>query len=326
MKWSVYMGNFYLRQQDQRQWLCYLFDSLEGYNRKLFLQIQEQYVDGIISVTFREEAKGKAFLYDIGTKVSYSEFIKEGITEEKLLKLLISIVYQADSIKNNYIDPEVILWSPQCIFINRITNQIGFIVDFSIGERGSFNLLERLGGLLNETRIYASPFSIKLFILQYLKESPGASLAACASYLEELYNKFFGSRQYSGHLTLTSRLDEKGIHIDDFVQTANFQDKRTDALGEVCLIRTRTKERIPIVKENFIIGKEASTVDYCIRDNAAVSRSHACIVSMDSRYYIKDLGSTNRTYVNNLEVSGNKLQELRPGYRITIANEVFYFQ
>ncbi len=320
------MGRYYIRQQEHRQWLCYLSEALEGYNRDLYLQLQEHCVDGIIPVTLREETTGRVFFYEIGEMVSLAHFIEKGLTEEKFLKLLIQILTQAVTMENQGIDTEVLLWNSYCIFVDQMTNRLGFLVDYSNRDKYHSTLADFLERLIREVQVHTEQFAVKQLILQYRKNSPTALLGERLSYVEELYDKFFGCKEYSGHLTLTSRLDEKGIHIDDFAQMARFQEKITGYTGDVCLIRARTKECIPIEKNYFYIGKEASAVDYCIIDNAAVSRSHACIVVMNSRYYIRDLGSTNRTYVNNLEVSGNQLQEIRPGYRITIANEVFYFQ
>ena len=44
------------------------------------------------------------------------------------------------------------------------------------------------------------------------------------------------------------------------------------------LVRKRTGERIAINRTLFKLGKDASYVDYCIKDNPAVSRNHADIL------------------------------------------------
>ncbi len=134
------------------------------------------------------------------------------------------------------------------------------------------------------------------------------------------------NRECSSRLSLTSRLDEKGIHIEHMVDITDLHRRQTSPFGQASLVRARTMTRIIISKERFIIGKEASAVDYCINDNAAISRSHACIIYKDSRYYIQDMGSTNGTYVNNLQVRDRQWQELLPGYQVTLANDLFYFQ
>ena len=319
------MGRYYLRQQEQKQWLCYLCGTLEEYNRGLYQKLYECPVEGLILVSLREEARGRVFLYNIGNKTSLSKILEAGITEERLLILLLGLLFQVENIKDKGIDLRTILWSSPYMFVEEETNQIGFIVHFGKVEESSCSVMSYIESLLTDVNIYATRFFIKRFIMQYMEFHPSCSLQEFSYFLEEVYNKYFGSKEYSGQLTLTSRLDEKGIHIEEFAKMEHVRDQSSYLRGEVYLIRARTKERIPIVKDYFYIGKEASAVDYCIHDNAAISRSHACIIVKNYKYYIRDLGSTNRTYVNNLVVSGDQLQELRPGYRITLANEVFYF-
>ena len=65
------------------------------------------------------------------------------------------------------------------------------------------------------------------------------------------------------------------------------------------LIRLKNNERILINKPRYRLGKEKSYVDYFIGDNAAVSRSHADIVTNGEEYSIIDMNSTNHTYINN---------------------------
>lgn len=64
------------------------------------------------------------------------------------------------------------------------------------------------------------------------------------------------------------------------------------------LIRRKTGEDICINKESFWIGKDAGYVDYCIKDNTAISRRHALITIRDNVCYIQDNHSTNRVFVN----------------------------
>lgn len=103
--------------------------------------------------------------------------------------------------------------------------------------------------------------------------------------------------------------------------------KKTDSV-QSCphLIRVKTNERIDINKTPFRIGKEKSYVDYCVRDNAAVSRSHAVIESKDGIYVIVDTNSTNHTYVNGEMILSNTEVQLLHGTRLRIANEDFEFK
>lgn len=92
------------------------------------------------------------------------------------------------------------------------------------------------------------------------------------------------------------------------------------------LIRVKTNEKIIINKPVFRIGKEKSYVDYFVSDNTAVSRSHANIVTRDSKYYVMDTNSTNHTYVNGKMIQSNVEVELEHGDKLRFGNEDFEFR
>jgi EAL domain-containing protein (putative c-di-GMP-specific phosphodiesterase class I) len=79
-------------------------------------------------------------------------------------------------------------------------------------------------------------------------------------------------------------------------------------------------ERIPIDKYPFTIGRNEG-VDFRI-DSNRVSREHAMILKEGGNYRVKDLQSTNGTFVN-----GDRIQEsvLCDGDMLMVANEEFTF-
>ena len=93
-----------------------------------------------------------------------------------------------------------------------------------------------------------------------------------------------------------------------------------------CLIRIKNKETIMINKPVFRIGKEKSYVDYFIGDNAAISRSHANIVSRNGEYFVVDTNSTNHTYLNGRMISSNTENRLESGSVVRLADEDFEFK
>lgn len=91
------------------------------------------------------------------------------------------------------------------------------------------------------------------------------------------------------------------------------------------LIREKTGERISVDKPSFRIGKEKKYCDYFVSDNSAVSRSHADIVTKNKRYYLTDLNSTNKTYVDGRAIPVEKEVEIFSGTKLRLANEDFVF-
>ena len=92
------------------------------------------------------------------------------------------------------------------------------------------------------------------------------------------------------------------------------------------LVRQKNSEVIRLNKFPFRVGKEKSFVDYFIGDNTAVSRSHAEITTKDGAYFIKDMNSTNHTYVNGTMIQSGVDVALNSGDRLKFANEEFEFK
>ncbi len=91
------------------------------------------------------------------------------------------------------------------------------------------------------------------------------------------------------------------------------------------LIRNKNSEKIMVDKPTFRIGKERKYSDYFVSDNNAVSRSHADITTREKRYYIIDLNSTNKTYVDGRAIAIEKEVEIFNGTKLRLANEDFVF-
>ncbi|MDR0501351.1 MAG: FHA domain-containing protein [Coriobacteriales bacterium] len=91
------------------------------------------------------------------------------------------------------------------------------------------------------------------------------------------------------------------------------------------LIRTKTNEKIILSGETFRIGKEEGYVNYCVKDNPTISRSHAVIRKDDNGYTIVDTNSTNHTYVDGKMTTGSAGAQLTHGVRIRLSDEEFVF-
>lgn len=92
------------------------------------------------------------------------------------------------------------------------------------------------------------------------------------------------------------------------------------------LYRFMTNETISINKPVFRIGTEKNCCDYFVTNNDKVSRNHADIITKGRRYYIRDLHSKNRTFVNGHVTPIQQDVEIYNGDHITLANEEFEFR
>lgn len=88
------------------------------------------------------------------------------------------------------------------------------------------------------------------------------------------------------------------------------------------LCRICTGEKAEVCKSPFVIGK-SSGCDYVVKDNTTVSRRHAQILSSPEGYLLEDLGSSNHTFVEDVQIAG--VEELQDGTRFRLSDEEFRF-
>lgn len=84
---------------------------------------------------------------------------------------------------------------------------------------------------------------------------------------------------------------------------------------------TGVRSGFPLNKDHMIIGREVKCA-IMLNDNS-VSRQHSSITHLAEGYLIRDLGSSNGTYVNGQRVQEYLLQE---GDRVSIGDIEFWFE
>jgi hypothetical protein len=67
-------------------------------------------------------------------------------------------------------------------------------------------------------------------------------------------------------------------------------------------------QKIPVNKEEFVIGRGSKTADLPIKDGN-ISRRHAAVVLQNGAFYMKDLGSTNGVEFNGERVDVRRIEE-----------------
>lgn len=92
------------------------------------------------------------------------------------------------------------------------------------------------------------------------------------------------------------------------------------------LTRKRTGEVIAVNTDQFVIGRERKSVDYCIADNTSISRSHAKLTVRGGITYLTDLGGANGTFVNGAKLMPRQEVALKNGDQITLADETLEYR
>lgn len=67
-------------------------------------------------------------------------------------------------------------------------------------------------------------------------------------------------------------------------------------------------QRIPIEKDQFIIGRGSKSSDLAIKDGN-ISRKHAAVIRRNGMFYIKDLGSTNGIDYKGMRIDNKRIDE-----------------
>lgn len=104
-----------------------------------------------------------------------------------------------------------------------------------------------------------------------------------------------------------------------------FLAEQPNNLKAAYFYRVRTGEQIPVATDFFKIGKDPKSCTYSIADNPAVSRFHALVKQANGKWFITDLNSTNKTYINGQAILPNTEIEIYNGMNIKFANEEFIF-
>ena len=117
-------------------------------------------------------------------------------------------------------------------------------------------------------------------------------------------------------------------HIEPIIERQDIEEKtvllasQNDDEETVLLEQNREIAFIKRIKNEFLLGK-ASTCDFVISNNPAISRQHAKISLINGNYYLEDLNSLNHTLVKNEQI--NKPVILNDTMIFNLADEGFQF-
>ena len=156
-----------------------------------------------------------------------------------------------------------------------------------------------------------------------LEELPTASLDPedddATGLLEELPTASLDPEDDDATGLLEKNIDENDLYADEY-----FAEKG-ESMHFPTLFRLLTQETIQVNKPVYRIGKEKSYVDYFVSNNTLISRSHADIITRSDGFYIKDLNSKNRTYINGQAIDAQCEVKINDGDSLMLANEEFIF-
>lgn len=299
-----------------------------------------KYIRGLLKV----QAKKKnciEFYGPIG--ISLFDRLKKPISKYDFFFIMEQVIDITQKVNLNSLILRNVVWDIHYVFINETTKELQFIYLPLTNDKKEADVLRFM-----EQIIYASKTMEEAdteYISRYVY-----FLKSLTSYEAEKIEKYIFSEDRSVVNTIKRHnvgqsgfITDKPQHYyehygrgnadEDTGLLNNYDEEATGLLDTQCeqihyasMYRLLTNETFLINKPVFRIGKEKSYSDYFVANNNMVSRSHADIIARGGRYFIVDLNSKNRTFVNGTPIPAQQETEIHDGDAIRLANEEFEFR
>ena len=284
--------------------------------------------------------------------ISLSERLNKPITKYDFFFIMEQIVDLIQKMRVNSLNEDKVSWNIQQVYINEITRELHLIYLPLEKQTQKADLMEFIFSIIysvspvpEQNSDYISRF---VYFLKGLNKFDGDRIEKFIlnedrSIVNTIKRHYAGQsgymtdkqRDYYAHYGCdeeeTGLLEEEETELLDSEETGLLEDEEETGLLEEdythypTLFRVLTQETISVNKPVFRLGKERSYTDYFVSNNNAVSRSHADIITRESRCYVVDLNSKNRTYINDIPIPVQQETEIRDGDKLRLANEDFIF-
>lgn len=173
--------------------------------------------------------------------------------------------------------------------------------------------------------------NIQVAFLEEVVLSPGMEMQL--STIQAVMKEKYTSLKELVHIlkSMDGILMTKGEPLEQIKQTSSdFSDDSDLDDGEEeqpkkiwAFVHKFVEKTVPITVSEFVVGRQESKCNYVILNDKLVSRSHAVFFIDENNLYIKDMGSTNKTYVNGIALLKDEKKQLEPGDIVCIGNGKF---
>lgn len=277
-------------------------------------------IKGLFQTEYRD---GGVRIHITGMKTLY-EYIRKNNSprgKEQLLEFMADMIATARSLEEYMLSADRLMLNPREIYVNQAEDRVlvPYIPVKSDTPQDSRQLLEKIRNLCD---VLLEGMSKGSAVVSAVKESAG-QLDISQQASGDSIDRSDTLQQVSSEGTDRSDTPHKKAKDDPRLKEST---KTLRKAVRPYIIRKRTKEKIVVDRNPFKLGKDASCVDYCIKDNPAVSRNHADIVRKADGFYLIDKGSLNHTFVNGKKLAEDEQRKLENGCLMQLANEVFEFR
>lgn len=297
--------------------------------------------------------------------VSLYEVLKKPISKRNFLFIIEQVIVAVHKLQANNLPLNYFVMDIQKVFFNEITKEVQFMYVPSTNKAQiNTDVIEFIESIVYSTKLmderdsdFISQFlyyfrSIKPFDILKIesfvekedrsvvnairKQNAGQSgfMTDKPQHYYEHQNNEKNQNQEEATVILVEEDEATGLLVEEDEATGLLvEEEATGLLNDnvsyvkfPVLYRVLTDEAISVNKPVFRLGKERSYVDYFVTNNIAVSRSHADIITRGDHYFVKDLNSKNRTYINNVELPIQCEVEIHDGDNLRLGNEEFIFR
>ncbi len=354
------MAKYKIKTKDRTLIVRVKLSFSEKLNERELDSFARKYIRGLLKAKI---IKNGCIEYTGPIGISLDEKMKKPISKHDFFFIIEQIVDITHKLNINNMDINNIRFNTKNVYINEITKEIQFIYLPLKQIKSGANIIEFIENIIysvipmqEQDRDYVSKFTY------FLRSLSGYNANAIEKYIfkedrsivntikkrsvgqsgfmtdkpKDYYEHYGRTGDETTGILLdedeeTGRLDEdeKTGRLDEDEETGRLIEDEVTILKEnvhyATLYRILTDETIEINKPVFRIGKEHSYSDYFVSNNDKVSRGHADIIVRNGKYFVKDLNSRNRTFINGQAIPVQQETEIFEGNSLRLANEEFIF-
>lgn len=349
------MPKFKSKNKDCKLIVKVRLSSNEKINERELDFFNRKYIRGLMKAKAVKKFGLDMIEYTGPIGISLFDRLKQPISKYDFLFIMEQIVDIVQKLQSNALSINKIIWDIHQVFINETTRELQFLYVPLENPSNNAGVMEFVDNVIYSTHPSLDPntdfisqfvyflnglnqFEPEVIEKYILKEDRTVvntikkHVAGQSGFMTDKQKDYYD--HYNSDEDKTCLLEEEatGLLEEEEETCILMEDEEgTALLQEDCRVhfptlhRIQTEEDIRINKPVFRIGKERSYADYFVSNNNAVSRSHADIITRGQKYYVIDLNSKNKTYVNGQPIPIQQEIEISNGDCLRLANEEFVF-
>lgn len=301
-------------------------------NEREAVALSRREVRGLLPVEAVQKGAVYELFYDLTGCVTLRSFLAAPLSRGSFAGLLQDVLDTLRGMQETYFNAELLMLDVERVMVETATGRLRFVYVPLAGHNCETPLREFLLDLVRHCAF--TPGENTDYVREYitlLNKNPHFSAFELEEYIDRLLKSTDTSAPACPACGAPLPSDAYFCTVCGHALTPLPAEAEVPPVPEspapaAFLVHPNRGMQIPIDHFPFRVGKEVHSCDYAVPENKAVSRTHADITWRDGRYYIRDLDSTNGTYLNGQPIPPQQEEELLPEMQVRLANELFLFR